>query len=99
MILRHLAEGDGDVAAEARFGREEIVETRVTPPLRDVATDGEQVSRRVEQKCEVHRGSQFVALRGESFQRLQSLASVVAAFAQSADEFRLASAVVRRWVE
>ena len=98
VVLRNLPQGDGDVAAQACLGGQQIVETGVTPALRSTLNPMENRSlRRVEQKSKIHRG-QFVALPGQGFQCEQALTGMVAGFTQAAREFsEMCSSSFRDW--
>src|SRR5438105_9440480 len=82
MLLRHLPHRDGEVTAEPRFRREQVVKTQVAPAFGDVETDGEQVARLVEEETKIH-SCQFVALTGECFQSAHSLTRTFARLAQN----------------
>ena len=83
MVLGNLTQGDGDITAQSRFRGQKVVITGVTPVFRDIETDGEQVTRLIEQKLEIH-GGEGIALSGKGFQCEHALACVFAGFPHAA---------------
>ena len=55
-VLRHLALGHGDEAAQPNLRGQQVVVARVAAPFVDVVADGHQVARRVVEEAEVHLG-------------------------------------------
>ena len=82
VIVRNLAQSDGDVAAQARLRRQQIIKTAVTTTLGDVESSGEQIPLRVEQERKIHR-REFFALRCQGFQDEQALPGVITGFPQT----------------
>ena len=83
MVLRNLPQRDGDIAAQARFRGQQIVEAGVRPALTDVEPGAKQIPLPVEEEKKIHRG-QFVAVPREGFQREQALPCVVAGLMHAA---------------
>ena len=79
VLLRNLSLRDGDVAAQARLGRQQIIEAGVIAAFGDVETNGEKLARGIEQKAEIHLGH-LGGLPGQGFQSEDALAGEIAGF-------------------
>ena len=82
-VLRQLTLGDGDEAAQARFGRQQIVVARIQPALIDVVADGQQIARLVEQEVVVQ-AREFAGLQRQGFDGGDALAGPLAALPDAA---------------
>ena len=73
MAARSLALGDGEIAHQARFRRQQVVAGVVELPVRQVETDREQVPIKLVQRPEIHRRREVLCTDGKLTQPAETL--------------------------
>ena len=94
-LLRQLSLGDGNEAAQARLGGQQIVIAAVGAALRHVVADGQQMTRAVVQEVVIH-ARQTGCLGGQRVEPRQSFARPAAAFVQMVQQRAQPGPLLRR---
>ena len=87
MLVGDLAERDGEIAREPRFGRQGVVMRQVQPSIGDAEPDREELTLPVEQKAELGLFDQVVGESAEAHDA-RSISSSAAALDRSIDARR-----------
>ena len=69
MASRHVALGNRNEARQARFGGEQVITVGIEAAFRNPIPDREELTRRVEEKTELHRVEHFL---GQFAERLET---------------------------